>query len=138
MKWTSVDNFARNFLNATVRSIAERREHCGLPHHRSRWSANQHRAAVRLPAVTCGHLWVRHYRGYHTHGAYGRQYDDGYVGDRSDVDFERHRRLCIHPGRITAGGFPDPNDPAIVRAALRPRPIRDLSLSKDRIDGQLS
>ncbi|WP_187293155.1 DUF4329 domain-containing protein [Octadecabacter arcticus] len=121
-----VDNFARNFLNTLqVRSIAERREHCGYFFIGSdgRLQASTPRggtfASCDMPAPLAGQGIVA---SYHTHGAYGRRYDNevpSVIDLTSDFDFGIDGYVSPPRWARMAGGFPDPNDPAIVRPALR-------------------
>jgi hypothetical protein len=102
-----VDNFARNFLNTLqVRSIAERREHCGYFFIGSDGSlqASTPRggtfASCDMPAPLVGQGIIA---SYHTHGAYGRQYDNEVpsVTDlTSDFDFGIDGYVSTPGGRV--------------------------------------
>jgi hypothetical protein len=102
-----VDNFARNFLNTLqVRSIAERREHCGYFFIGSDGSlqASTPRggtfASCDMPAPLVGQGIIA---SYHTHGAYGRQYDNevpSVIDLTSDFDFGIDGYVSTPGGRV--------------------------------------
>jgi hypothetical protein len=102
-----VDNFARNFLNTLqVRSIAERREHCGYFFIGSdgRLQASTPRggtfASCDMPAPLAGQGI---FASYHTHGAYGRRYDNevpSVIDLTSDFDFGIDGYVSTPGGRV--------------------------------------
>jgi hypothetical protein len=102
-----IDNFARNFLDTLqVRSIAERREHCGYFFIGSdgRLQASPPRpgtfAACDMPAPLAGQGIVA---SYHTHGAFGRQYDNevpSVIDLTSDFDFGIDGYVSTPGGRV--------------------------------------
>ncbi|AGI68409.1 hypothetical protein OAN307_c28410 [Octadecabacter antarcticus 307] len=102
-----IDNFARNFLNTLqVRSIAERREHCGYFFVSSGGSlqASTPRAGTfascDMPAPLAGQGIIA---SYHTHGAYGRQFDNevpSVIDLTSDFDFGIDGYVSTPGGRV--------------------------------------
>lgn len=136
-----VDNFARSFLNnIQARSITERREYCGYFYidRSGNMQGTPPRAGTfagcDMPAPTAGRGIVA---SYHTHGAYGRSYDnevpsvidlasdfqfgiDGYVSTPGGrvwlVDFQTRttRQLCGLRCVTSDPGFV-PQDEASIR-----------------------
>ncbi len=103
----SVDNFARNFLNdLQVPSIAHRREYCGYFFIGSdgRLQGSTPRrgtfASCDMPEPRAGQGIVA---SYHTHGAYGRQYDNevpSVIDLTSDFDYGIDGYVSTPGGRV--------------------------------------
>ncbi len=102
-----VDNFARNFLNnVQPLSIAQRREHCGyfFIGSNGQLQGTPPRpgtfASCDMPAPLVGQNIIA---SYHTHGAYGRQYDNevpSVVDLTSDFDFGIDGYVSTPGGRV--------------------------------------